>query len=64
MIRNIALGLSAALLLASSAAPASAAACRDTKGKFMKCVTKGPLVRCKDAEGKFARCGMVGVHPA
>ena len=39
MICNIALGLSAALLLASSAAPASAAACREAKGKFMNCGT-------------------------
>ena len=61
MIRNIALGLSAALLVASAAAPVSAAApCRDGKGKFTKCVTKAPAVRCKDAKGRFAKCGSAG----
>ena len=60
MIRNIVLGLSAALMVASAAAPASAAACRDAKGKFMKCATKAPVVRCKDAKGRFAKCGMAG----
>lgn len=64
MIRNIALGLSAALLLASAAAPVAAAPCRDGKGKFVKCVAKAPVVRCKDAKGKFAKCGSAGARPA
>lgn len=60
MIRKLAFAFSAALLVASTAAPASAAACRDTKGKFMKCAAKAPVVRCKDAKGRFAKCGMAG----
>lgn len=46
--------------------PANAAACRDAKGKFMKCATAAPAQpkRCKDAKGKFAKCSMPGAKPA
>lgn len=63
MIRTFALGLSAALIVASSAGPASAAACRDGKGKFIKCAKTAP-VQCKDAKGRFAKCGTAGATPA
>ena len=63
MIRNLLLALGAALMVSSAAAPTSAAACRDSKGKFTKCVAKAPVVRCKDAKGRFAKCGMAGAKP-
>ncbi|MBW6522422.1 hypothetical protein KZ810_02830 [Sphingomonas sp. RHCKR47] len=46
-------------------APAQAAACRDAKGKFIKCTEKAPTkpIRCKDAKGKFAKCGTPGATP-
>ena len=46
------------------AAPAYAAPCRDSHGKFVKCPEKPKkVVRCKDAKGKFAKCGTPGTHP-
>ena len=57
----------AALSLALVAGSVQAApACRDGKGKFIKCAAaaaKAP-VRCKDAKGKFAKCGAAGAKPA
>lgn len=41
------------------AAPVSAAApCRDSHGKFAKCVkvVKKTTVRCRDAKGRFKSC--------
>lgn len=64
MIRTLILGCSAALLLSAAATPASAAAaCRDAKGKFIKCKVVAP-VRCKTAKGQFAKCGTPGARPA
>lgn len=59
-----ALVLSVAIL--GVAAPAAAAPCRDTKGKFIKCPARTPpkVARCKDAHGKFAKCGTPGAKPA
>ena len=60
-----ALVLSVAIL--GVAAPATAApACRDAKGKFIKCPEKSPAktVRCKDAKGRFVKCGTPGAKPA
>jgi len=54
-----------ALAVASIAAvPASAAPCRDAKGKFIKCPTAKPAApkRCK-LNGKFAKCGTPGAKP-
>ncbi len=46
------------------AAQASAAPCKDAKGKFVKCPAAAPApVRCKDAKGKFAKCGTPGATP-
>ena len=53
--------------LFSFATVADAAACRDSKGKFVKCpaaaaksptsgVTKGKDGKCRDAKGHFAKC--------
>jgi hypothetical protein len=58
--------LIAASLAGLAAAPATAAPCRDAKGKFIKCATKAPAkaARCKDAKGKFAKCGTPGAKPA
>jgi hypothetical protein len=58
--------LLAASLAGLAVAPATAAPCRDAKGKFVKCPDKAPAkpVRCKDAKGKFAKCGTAGAKPA
>ena len=55
-----------AFSLASIAAvPASAAPCKDAKGRFVKCPPAAPTkpVKCKDAKGKFAKCGTPGAKP-
>lgn len=53
-------------LLAGAGAPAWAAPCRDTKGKFMKCPPKAAPAakRCRNGKGQFAKCGMPGAIPA
>jgi hypothetical protein len=50
------------LVMALSAASASAAPCKDAKGKFTKCPAAAPVAKqvCKDAKGKFAKCGTPG----
>jgi hypothetical protein len=57
------LALTAAALL--TAPTLAAPACRDAKGKFIKCttttaagagVTKGKDGKCRDAKGHFAKC--------
>ena len=60
----VAAGLAFALL--AVAGNASAAQCKDAKGKFIKCppvaaatattTTTAAAVRCKDAKGKFIKC--------
>ncbi len=45
---------------------ASAAPCKDAKGKFTKCPAPAAAktaARCKDAKGKFAKCGAPGAMP-
>lgn len=60
-----ALVLSVAVLGLAAPVTANAAACRDAKGKFIKCPEKpAKPVRCKDAKGKFAKCGTPGAKPA
>lgn len=62
MLRSI---LAAAALASLAATPASAAPCRDGKGKFVKCPEKpAAKAKCKDAKGKFAKCGTPGAKPA
>ena len=57
--------LFAATALSLVTAPAFAAPCRDTKGKFIKCSEKAAAkpTRCKDTKGKFAKCGTAGAKP-
>ena len=62
--------ITAALALAFTvAAPgdAYAKACRDAKGKFIKCpaAASAPAKpkKCKDAKGKFAKCSAPGAKP-
>ncbi len=63
MKRTFALVL-AAVLAASSDAAQAAPACRDSKGKFIKCPpTAAAATRCKDAKGKFTKCGLPGAVP-
>jgi hypothetical protein len=66
MERDMKLLLAALTASALLAAPAQAAACRDAKGKFIKCAEKAPTkpIRCKDAKGRFAKCGTPGATPA
>ena len=49
----------------SGASVASAAPCKDAKGKFTKCPAAAPAkpTKCKDAKGKFAKCGTPGAKP-
>ena len=56
----IAAALAASALLAGSA---TAAPCRDPKGKFIKCAKPTSAARCRDAKGHFAKCGMPGAKP-
>ncbi len=66
-MRRILVSAAVLLSLTGAALDASAAtACRDAKGKFMKCATVKPAtpVRCKDAKGKFAKCSAAGAKPA
>ncbi|MEA3389465.1 MAG: hypothetical protein U9R64_09380 [Pseudomonadota bacterium] len=55
MVATALLGLALAL---GSVAPASAAPCKDAKGKFVKCTPKAPVKKapCKDAKGRFIKC--------
>lgn len=59
-MRNLVIALSAFGLLASSAASAAAAPCRDAKGKFIKCPAKPAATakpkQCRDGKGKFMKC--------
>ena len=57
--------LAAALALAALPGAATAAPCKDAKGKFIKCPPPAPAkgARCKDARGKFAKCDAPGAKP-
>jgi hypothetical protein len=56
-MRKFVLALSAVSLLAGSAGPALAAACRDKSGKFIKCPPKPAKAKtCRDKSGKFIKC--------
>ena len=61
MIRNTLFAAAALSLLAS--APATAAPCKDARGRFIKCATAKPAPqRCK-LNGRFAKCGTPGARP-
>ena len=54
---SLALSLAAAAGLLIAPMSADAAACRDTKGKFIKCPpVKAPVKRCRDTKGHFKKC--------
>jgi hypothetical protein len=56
--------LAAATLSLVTAAPAIAAPCKDSHGRFMKCPEQKPkAVKCRK-DGKFAKCGTPGAKPA
>ena len=42
---------------------ASAASCRDRKGKFIACPAAAPTAskKCRDAAGKFIKCSVAAV---
>ena len=50
------LGPLVVLLFVTSAGPASAAACRDAKGKFIPCPAAASANKCRDTKGKFIKC--------
>jgi hypothetical protein len=52
-MKTLLLALSALSLVAGSA-PALAAPCKDSHGKFVKCPEKPKL--CRNAQGHFAKC--------
>ena len=60
-MKKILAALLVASLFASAPLTVSAAQCRDTKGKFIKCppapapAAKKP-VKCRDSKGKFIKC--------
>ncbi len=60
-----AIATAAVLAFSFAAFGASAAPCKDAKGKFTKCPAAAPMkpVKCKDAKGKFAKCGTPGAKP-
>ncbi|WP_066722647.1 hypothetical protein [Sphingomonas pituitosa] len=62
MLRSI---FAATAIMTLAVTPATAAPCRDGKGKFVKCADAAPAqpVKCKDAKGKFAKCGTPGAKP-
>ena len=63
-MRLFALALTAAATVSFAAAPALAAPCKDSKGKFVKCAHAAPIKgkdgRCRVAvgpnKGKFTKC--------
>ena len=49
--------LAVALMAATAGGPASAAPCRDGKGKFVACPPPAAAAaKCRDAKGKFTKC--------
>ncbi|NML09952.1 hypothetical protein HHL08_07275 [Sphingobium sp. AR-3-1] len=55
MVASALLGLA---MIVGNVAPASAAPCKDAKGKFVKCAPKPPVKKavCKNAKGRFIKC--------
>lgn len=61
MLKSVLLAFSLASI---ATVPASAAPCKDAKGRFIKCpAAPAKAVKCKDAKGKFAKCGTPGTKP-
>lgn len=56
--------LAMAAPLATFGTAASAAPCRDAKGKFITCPPPAAAKqKCRDAKGKFAACGASAMAP-
>ncbi len=55
----------AAVLLVASGGSASAASCRDGKGKFIACPPPAPAAsaKCRNAAGKFVKCSAPAAAP-
>ncbi len=64
-MRHLMLSAALALGVLGMATPVVAAACKDAKGKFVKCPAAAakPAARCKNAKGHFAKCGTPGAKP-
>ncbi|HWU15232.1 MAG TPA: hypothetical protein VN157_14620 [Caulobacter sp.] len=64
MLKSLSIAAAFAVAL-SGASVASAAPCKDAKGKFIKCPAAAAAtpVKCKDAKGKFAKCSAPGAKP-
>lgn len=61
VMRSLAvLGVAFAFSLGSVA---SAAPCRDGKGKFVTCTPVAAAAKCRDAKGKFIKCSAVTAVP-
>ena len=59
------LALTVAFALSAMASGASAAQCRDAKGKFIKCPPPAAAKHCKDPKTKkFTKCTAPGAVPA
>jgi len=59
--------LAAAIFLSAVASQASAAPCRDAKGKFTACPAAAAAAKsgpCRDAAGKFIKCSAAAKAPA
>lgn len=56
--------LTAFAFVASLAAAADAAPCRDAKGKFIKCPAPAAATKCRDkTTKKFAKCSAPNTEP-
>lgn len=65
MFRTLFTAAASLALISAATSPAFAGACRDAKGKFVKCPDKRVAAKkCKDAKGRFAKCGTPGAKPA
>lgn len=55
---SLALSLAAAAGLLVAPMTSEAAACRNAKGKFIKCapIKAPPVKRCRDTKGHFKKC--------
>ncbi|MES2173387.1 MAG: hypothetical protein V4523_05500 [Pseudomonadota bacterium] len=58
MTKMVATALLGLAMITGNVTPASAAPCKDAKGKFVKCAPKPPVKKapCKDAKGRFIQC--------
>lgn len=48
----------------AAASTASAAPCRNDKGKFVPCPPVAAAKKCRDAKGKFIKCQVMPATPS